>query len=60
MHKIHGILGVPVLIDVAAVGSRARRPRFWWTNLVLAELLQSTIGRTRRPNVYVSDILDLH
>jgi site-specific DNA-cytosine methylase len=23
MHKIHGILGVPVLIDAAAVGSRA-------------------------------------
>jgi hypothetical protein len=59
MHKIHGILGVPVLIDVA-VGSRAHRPRFWWTNLALAELLQSAIGHTRRPDVYVSDILDPH
>jgi hypothetical protein len=29
MHKIYGILGVPVLIDAAAVGSRAYRPRFW-------------------------------
>jgi site-specific DNA-cytosine methylase len=29
MHKIHGILGVPVLIDAAAVGSRAYHPRFW-------------------------------
>jgi site-specific DNA-cytosine methylase len=29
IHKIHGILGVPVLIDAAAVGSRAHRPRFW-------------------------------
>jgi hypothetical protein len=28
MHKIHGILGVPVLIDVVAVGSRAHHPRF--------------------------------
>jgi hypothetical protein len=60
MHKIHGILGVPVLIDVAAVGSRAHRPRFWWTNLAPAELLQSAIDHTRRPNVYVSNILDLH
>jgi hypothetical protein len=60
MHKIHGILGVPVLIDVAAVGSRAHRPRFWWTNLAPAKLLQSAIGRTRRPDVYVSDILDPH
>jgi hypothetical protein len=32
MHKIHGILGVPVLIDAAAVGSRAHCPRFWWAN----------------------------
>jgi hypothetical protein len=60
MHKIHGILGVPMLIDAAAVGSRAHRPRFWWTNLAPAELLQSAIGRTRRPDVYVSDILDPH
>jgi hypothetical protein len=60
MHKIHGILGVPVLIDAAVVGSRAHRPRFWWTNLAPAELLQSAIGRTRGPDVYVSDILDPH
>jgi hypothetical protein len=60
MHKIHGILGVSVLIDAAAVGSRAHRPRFWWTNLAPAELLQSAIGRTRWPDVYVSDILDPH
>jgi hypothetical protein len=60
MHKIHGILGMPVLIDAVAVGSRAHRPHFWWTNLAPAELLQSAIGRTRRPDVYVSDILDPH
>jgi hypothetical protein len=29
MHKIHGILGVPMLVDTAAVGSRAHCPRFW-------------------------------
>jgi site-specific DNA-cytosine methylase len=39
IHKIHDILGVPVLIDAAAVGSRAHHPRFWWTKLVPAELL---------------------
>jgi hypothetical protein len=58
MHKIHGILGVPMLIDAAAVGSRAHCPHFWWTNLAPAELLQLAIGCTRRPDVYVSDILD--
>jgi hypothetical protein len=60
MHKIHGILGVPVLIDAVAVGSQAHRPRFWWTNLAPAELLQSSIGRIRRLDVYVSEILDPH
>jgi hypothetical protein len=60
MHKIHGILGVPMLIDTAVVGSRAHHPRLWWTNLAPAKLLQSAIGRTRRPDVYVSDILDPH
>jgi hypothetical protein len=58
MHKIHTILGVPVLIDVAAMGSQAHRPRLWWTNMALAELLQSGVGRIQQPNVYVSDILD--
>ena len=59
MHKIHGILGVLVLIDAAAaVGSRAHHPHFWWTNLAPAELSQSAIGRTRQPDVYVNNILD--
>jgi hypothetical protein len=60
MHRIHNILGVPVLIDAAAVGSRAHHPRLWWTNLTLAELLQSAVGRIKRSDVYVSDILDPH
>jgi hypothetical protein len=55
MYRIHNILGVPVLIDATAVGSR-----LWWTNLALAELLQSAVGRIKRPKVYVSDILDPH
>jgi hypothetical protein len=60
MHRIHNILGVPMLIDAATVGSRAHRPRLWWTNLAPAELLQSAVGRIKRPNVFVSDILDPH
>jgi hypothetical protein len=60
MHRIHNILGVPVLIDAAAVGSRAHRSRLWWTNLAPAKLLQSAVGRIKRPEVYVSDILDPH
>jgi hypothetical protein len=60
MYRIHNILGVPVLIDATAVGSRAHRPRLWWTNLALAELLQSAVGQIKRPDMYVSDILDPH
>jgi hypothetical protein len=60
MHRIHNILGVPVLIDAAVMDSRAHRPRLWWTNLAPTELLQSTVGRIKRPNVYMSDILDPH
>jgi hypothetical protein len=51
---------VPVLIDAAVVGSRVHRPRLWWTNLAPAELLQSAVDRIKRPDVYVSDILDPH
>jgi hypothetical protein len=58
MHMIHNILGVLVLIDAAVVGSRAHCPRLWWTNLAPAELFQSAVGRIKRPDVYVSDILD--
>jgi hypothetical protein len=58
MHMIHNILGVLVLIDATVVGSRAHRPRLWWTNLAPVELLQSAVGRIKRPDVYVSDILD--
>jgi hypothetical protein len=60
MHRIHNILDVPVLIAAAAMGSRAHRPRLWWTNLVPAELLQSAVDRIKRLDVYVSDILDPH
>jgi hypothetical protein len=60
MHRVHNILGVPVLIDAVAVGSRAHRPQLWWTNLAPAELLQSAVGPIKRPDVYVSDILDPH
>ena len=60
MHKIHSILGVPVLIDAAAMGSQAHHLCFWWTNLVPVELLQSTISHTRWPDFYVSNILDPH
>jgi hypothetical protein len=58
MHKNHTILGVPILIDAAAVGSRAHRPHLWWNNMAPAELLQSELGCIKWPDTYFSDILD--
>jgi hypothetical protein len=60
MHLIHEIHGMPIMIDAAAVGSRAHRPRLWWIKMALAELLQSVLSHIKWPNMYVSDILDLH
>jgi hypothetical protein len=60
MHRVHNILGVPMLIDAATVGSRAHCPRLWWTNLAPTELLQSAVDRIKRSDIYVSDILDPH
>lgn len=60
MHRIHQTLGLPILFDAAAVGSRAHRPRLWWTNMAPPELLQSAVGRIQRPDTYVRDILDPH
>jgi hypothetical protein len=58
LHKIHTILGMPVLIDAAAMGFRAHRPRLWWTNMAPAELLQLAVDCIKWPNAYVNDILD--
>jgi site-specific DNA-cytosine methylase len=60
MHRIHNILGVPVLIDAVVVGSRTHRPRLWWTNLAPVELLQLAVDQIKHPDVYMSDILDPH
>jgi hypothetical protein len=60
MRQIHGILDVPILIDVVALGCQAHHPRLWWTNMALAKLLQLAVSRIKRPNVYMSDIMDPH
>jgi len=54
------VLGIPKLLDAAAVGSRAYRPQLWWTNLVLPEMLHATIHCVQWLDVCVRDILDLH
>ncbi len=34
VHKIRSWIGPMVLLDATRVGSRAHRPRLWWTNLL--------------------------
>ncbi len=47
------------MLDAASVGSRAHRPRLWWTNLALPEVLKATYSRVVRPEgLIVDDILD--
>jgi hypothetical protein len=59
MHQVRQWLGPVVLLDVASVGSRAHRPRLWWTNLAPPEVLKAAYSRVVRPEgLIVDDILD--
>ena len=60
LYQIHGIFGVPILIDTMIVGSQAHWPRLWWTNMAPIDLLQSTVNQIKWPDIYMSDILDPH
>jgi hypothetical protein len=52
-------LGRAVPLDAARVGSRAHRPRLWWTNLLPREVLRRSFEKIRRPpTLTVDTILD--
>ena len=54
-----GMLGAPVMLDAAQVGSYAHRCRNYWQNFVdPAELLALVSGFERPPGLLVSDIMD--
>ncbi|KAG6558052.1 hypothetical protein Mapa_000232 [Marchantia paleacea] len=38
-HQVRSWIGLAVLLDAARVGSRAHRPRLWWTNLLPRDVL---------------------
>ncbi len=40
VHQIWSWIGPAVLLDATKVGSRAHRPRLWWTNLLPREVLK--------------------
>ncbi|CAM6104818.1 unnamed protein product [Calypogeia fissa] len=52
-------LGPALLLDAASVGSRAHRPRLWWTNLLPREVLRRAFDAVQRPSdLTVDSILD--
>jgi hypothetical protein len=49
-----------VLLDAARVGSRAHRPRLWWTNLLPKEVLKRAYETVPRSSHLIMDsILDI-
>jgi hypothetical protein len=60
VHKIRSWIGPAVLLDVARVGSRAHRPRLWWTNLLSKEVLRRAYEIvSRSSHLIVDNILDI-
>ncbi|CAM6103418.1 unnamed protein product [Calypogeia fissa] len=59
MLRVRFWLGPALLLDAASVGSRAHRPRLWWTNLLLREVLRRAFDAVQRPSdLTVDSILD--
>jgi hypothetical protein len=59
-HQIRYWIGPVVLLDATRVGSRAHRPRLWWTNLLPRGVLRhayETIPRSS--HLIVDSILDI-
>jgi site-specific DNA-cytosine methylase len=52
------ILGEPVLLDAARIGSRAHRERLFWTNLIPKDLVRAAAVRWPRPELFVHEVLD--
>jgi hypothetical protein len=60
VHEIRSWIRPIVLLDVARVGSRAHRPRLWWTNLLpKAVLKQAYETVSRSSHLIVDSILDI-
>ncbi|CAK9224333.1 unnamed protein product [Sphagnum troendelagicum] len=60
VHQIRSWIGPAVLLDAARVGSRAHRPRLWWTNLLPREVLRRAYETVpRSSHLIVDNILDI-
>jgi len=60
VHQIRSWIGPMVLLDAARVGLCAHRPRLWWTNLLLKEVLRHAYETVPRSfHLIVDSILDI-
>jgi hypothetical protein len=60
VHQIQSWIGPTVLLNAARVGSRAHRPRLWWTNLLPKEVLRRAYEILPRSfHLIVDSILDI-
>jgi hypothetical protein len=60
VYEIRSWIGPVVLLDATKVGSRAHRPRLWWTNLLSKEVLRQAYETVLRFFHFIVDsILDI-
>jgi len=60
VHEIQSWIGPTVLLDVTRVGLHAHRPRLWWMNLLLREVLRRAYEIVSRSSHLIMDsILDI-
>jgi len=60
VHQIWSWIGLAILLDATRVGSRAHRPRLWWTNLLPREVLRHAYETVpRSSHLIVDSILDI-
>jgi len=60
VHQIWSWIRPAILLDAAKVGSRAHRPRLWWTNLLPREVLRQAYETIPQSSHLITDsILDI-
>jgi len=60
VHQIWSWIRPAILLDAAKVGSRAHRPRLWWTNLLPREVLRRAYETIPQSSHLIMDsILDI-
>lgn len=57
---VQSLIGAPVLVDAAGMGSAAHRVRLFWSNMLQPAVLQATLPHTLKPSPPLSTLLKEH